>query len=95
MCRYTNLFCFTLLRRYEGIICQCMTTHTCALTQAEMYVTGEHKHEIFMGRLVGPMHKMPDTQVNRLTKTLFSVLWAFVQYRLGHFDSFIPKSIAF
>jgi hypothetical protein len=32
---------------------------------------------------------MPDTEVNKLTKTVFFMLWAFVQYRLGHFDSFI------
>jgi hypothetical protein len=61
---------------------------TCALTQAEMYVTGKHKDETFMGRLVGPIYKMPETEINKLTKTLFFVLWAFVQYRLGHFDLF-------
>lgn len=62
---------------------------TCALTQAEMYVTGKEKDSTFMGRIVGPIYKMPDTDVNRLTKTLFFALWAFVQYRLGHFDMFI------
>lgn len=62
---------------------------TCALTQAEMYITGKHKDETFMGRVVGPIYKMPETDLNRLTKTLFFVLWSFVQYRLGHFDSFI------
>jgi len=62
---------------------------TCALTQAEMYITGKHKEETFMGRVVGPIYKMPETDLNRLTKTLFFVLWSFVQYRLGHFDSFI------
>ena len=62
---------------------------TCALTQAEMYMTGKEKDETFMGRVVGPIYKMEENDINRLTKTLFFVLWAFVQYRLGHFDSFI------
>ena len=56
---------------------------TCALTQAEMMVTGKHKDETFMGRLVGPIYKMEENQVNNMTKTMFFVLWAFVQYRLG------------
>lgn len=64
---------------------------TCALTQAEMFVTGKHKEETFMGRVVGPIYKMEDNDVNRLTKTVFFALWAFVQYRLGHFDSFIHE----
>ena len=62
---------------------------TCALTQAEMLVTGKHKEETFMGRLVGPIYKMEDNEVNKMTKTLFFALWAFVQYRLGHFKGFI------
>src|SRR5210317_2185110 len=62
---------------------------TCALTQAEMFVTGKHKDETFMGRVVGPIYKMEENDVNKLTKTLFFALWAFVQYRLGHFDMFI------
>ncbi len=33
---------------------------TCALTQAEMLVTGKHKEETFMGRLVGPIYKMEE-----------------------------------
>jgi len=52
-------------------------------------MTGQAKEETFMGRVVGPIYKMPDTEVNKLTKTVFFMLWAFVQYRLGHFDSFI------
>lgn len=62
---------------------------TCALTQVEMYMTGKHKDETFMGRLVGPIYKMEENDINNLTKTLFFALWSFVQYRLGHFDSFI------
>ncbi len=62
---------------------------TCALTQAEMYVTGKEKDETFMGRVVGPIYKMEENDVNRLTKTLFFALWSFVQYRLGHFDAFV------
>jgi len=51
-------------------------------------VTGKHKEETFMGRLVGPIYKMEDNEVNKVTKTLFFALWAFVQYRLGHFKEF-------
>lgn len=65
---------------------------TCALTQAEMYMTGRNKEETFMGRLVGPIYKMEENDVNKLTKTLFFVLWAFTQYRLGHFDTFIKET---
>lgn len=64
---------------------------TCAITQAESYLTGKHKDETFMGRIVGPIYKMEDNEVNNLTKTMFFVLWAFVQYRLGHFDSFVSE----
>jgi hypothetical protein len=56
---------------------------TCALTQAEMYFSGKEKEETFMGRVVGPIYKMSDDDVGKLTKTLFFVLWAIVQYRLG------------
>ena len=52
-------------------------------------MTGKHKDETFMGRLVGPIYKMEENDINNLTKTLFFALWSFVQYRLGHFDSFI------
>ena len=62
---------------------------TCALTQAEMFVTGKEKEQTFMGRVVGPIYKMEDNDVNNFTKTLFFFLWAIVQYRLGHFVSFI------
>ena len=61
---------------------------TCALTQAEIAMTGKSKDETFMGRLVGPIYKMEENQVNNMTKTMFFVLWGFVQYRLGHFDLF-------
>lgn len=62
---------------------------TCALTQAEMYVTGQKKEETFIHRVVSPIYKMDDTHSNNLTKTLFFALWGIVQYRLGRFDSFI------
>ena len=62
---------------------------TCALTQAEMYVTGQQKEETFMHRVVSPVYKMDDTDANNLTKTVFFALWAVVQYRLGRFDMFI------
>jgi hypothetical protein len=59
---------------------------TCALTQFEMYMTGENKDETFMGRLVGPIYKMSDTAANNMLKTLLFTLWGFTQYRLGHFE---------
>jgi hypothetical protein len=54
-----------------------------------MYVTGQEKEETFMHRVVSPIYKMEDNDVNNLTKTLFFFLWALVQYRLGRFDMFI------
>ena len=62
---------------------------TCALTQAEMYVTGQQKEETFMHRVVSPIYKMEDNDINNLTKTIFFFLWTLVQYRLGRFDTFI------
>ena len=62
---------------------------TCALTQMEMYVTGQHKEETFMHRVVSPIYKMEDNEINKLTKTTFFILWALVQYRLGRFDLII------
>ena len=62
---------------------------TCALTQAEMYVTGQKKEETFMHRVVSPIYKMDDTEANNLTKTVFFMLWGLVQFRLGRFDTFI------
>jgi hypothetical protein len=62
---------------------------TCALTQAEMDVTGQQKEETVMHRVVSPIYKMEDNDVNNLTKTVFFFLWALVQYRLGRFDMFI------
>ena len=62
---------------------------TCALTQAEMYVTGQQKEETFMHRVVSPIYKMEDNEVNNLTKTIFFMLWGLVQFRLGRFDTFI------
>jgi len=62
---------------------------TCALTQAEMAITGQKKEETFMGRVVGPIYKMPENEINHLTKTVFFILWGIVQYRLGYFDNII------
>lgn len=62
---------------------------TCALTQAEMLITGQKKDETFMGRLVGPIYKMEENEINHLTKTVFFILWGIAQYRLGHFDNMI------
>jgi hypothetical protein len=59
---------------------------TCALTQMEMYVTGNSKEETFFGRIMGPIYKMDDTEANKLLKTVMFCLWLFVQYRLGRID---------
>lgn len=64
---------------------------TCALTQLEMAVTGQEKEETFMGRLVGPIYKMDDNDLNKLTKSTFFMLWALTQYRIGHFDFFLNE----
>ena len=56
---------------------------TCALTQMEMYVTGNTKEETFFGRVMGPIYKMEDTDANKLLKTVMFALWMLVQYRLG------------
>jgi|TARA_B000000477_G_scaffold123955_1_gene130404 hypothetical protein len=55
----------------------------------EMAVTGQGKEETFMHRVVSPIYKMEDNDINNLTKTVFFLLWAIVQYRLGRFDMFI------
>tara|TARA_B100000287_G_scaffold14995_1_gene15161 strand:- start:6995 stop:7204 length:210 start_codon:yes stop_codon:yes gene_type:complete len=55
----------------------------------EMAVTGQGKEETFMHRVVSPIYKMEDNDINNLTKTVFFVLWALVQYRLGRFDMFV------
>lgn len=62
---------------------------TCALTQAEIVLTGQPKEETFMHRVVSPIYKMEDNQINNLTKSVFFLLWGIVQYRLGRFDVFI------
>ncbi|AET84908.1 hypothetical protein FK873_gp230 [Micromonas pusilla virus SP1] len=64
---------------------------TCALTQAEIYFTGKEKEETFMHRVVSPIYKMEENDINTLTKTVFFTLWSFVQYRLGHFDGIIKE----
>ena len=79
---------FTNNRRNLEFYSILINDDTCALTQAEMYFSGKEKEETFMGRVVGPIYKMSDDDVGKLTKTLFFVLWAIVQYRLGHFKGF-------
>lgn len=59
---------------------------TCALTQMEMYVTGNTKEETFFGRIMGPIYKMEDTDANKLLKTVMFALWMLVQYRLGRIN---------
>ena len=65
---------------------------TCVLTQIEMYVTKNDKHESFFGRLMGPIYKMDNTQTNNLIKTLMFFLWLLVQYRLKRFDAILKPS---
>ena len=59
---------------------------TCALTQMEMYVTGNSKDDTFFGRVMGPIYKMDDNEANNLLKSLLFGLWLLVQYRLGRID---------
>ena len=59
---------------------------TCALTQMEMFVTGNSKEETFFGRIMGPIYKMDDTDANKFLKTVMFCLWLFTQYRLGRID---------
>ena len=54
-----------------------------------MYLTGQAKEATFMGRVVGPIYKMEENDVNHLTKTVFFILWGVVQYRLGYFDNLL------
>jgi hypothetical protein len=56
---------------------------TCFLTQMEVLVTDKNKDETFMGRLIGPIYKMPDDVVGKLSKTVMFGLWFFVQFKLG------------
>ena len=59
---------------------------TCALTQMEMYVTGNSKDETFFGRVMGPIYKMDDNEANNILKSLLFGLWLLVQFRLGRID---------
>ena len=59
---------------------------TCALTQLEMFVTGEKKENTFFGKIMGPIYKMDDTDANNLLKSVLFFLWLFVQYRLDRIN---------
>jgi len=61
---------------------------TCAMTQLEMMLTNQEKEKTFMHRVVSPIYVMEENDVNKITKTVFFTLWAFGQYRLGHFSMF-------
>ena len=61
---------------------------TCAMTQLEMMLTNQEKEKTFMHRVVSPIYEMEENDVNKITKTVFFTLWAFSQYRLGHFSMF-------
>ena len=62
--------------------------YTCAMTQLEMMLTNQEKEKTFMHRVVSPIYVMEENDVNKITKTVFFTLWAFSQYRLGHFSMF-------
>ena len=47
---------------------------TCALTQMEMFVTGNSKEETFFGRIMGPIYKMDDTDANKFLKTILQTI---------------------
>jgi hypothetical protein len=55
---------------------------TCALTQLEMYATGNEKEQTFFGRLVGPVYTMSDGDADKIVKGLLFILWLMVQCRL-------------
>ena len=59
---------------------------TCALTQMEMFVTGEKKENTFFGKIMGPIYKMDDTDANNLLKSVLFFFWLFVQYRLNRIN---------
>lgn len=56
---------------------------TCALTYLESMLTNEPKHRTFMGRLMGPIYKVSDDEIGKMTKGVFFVLWVYTQWRLG------------
>jgi len=56
---------------------------TCFLTQLECACTGEPKERTFMGRVMGPIYTVSDSNIDKATKLVFFLLWAFVQWRLG------------
>jgi len=59
---------------------------TCALTQLEMYITGNEKQETFFGQIMKPIYTIDDNDARTLAKTLFLFLWFVVQYRLGRLN---------
>lgn len=60
-----------------------MNDDTCALTQLEMYATGNEKEGTFFGRLVGPVYRMSDSDADKFVKSLLFILWFIVQFRLN------------
>lgn len=60
-----------------------MNDDTCALTQMEMYVTGNEKEGTFFGRLIGPVYTLSDSDADRFVKGLLFFLWLVVQFRLN------------
>jgi hypothetical protein len=60
-----------------------MNDDTCALTQIEMYVTGNDKEGTFFGRLISPVYSLSDSDADRFVKGLLFLLWIVVQFRLN------------
>lgn len=52
-----------------------LNNDTCALTVAESYLLGKEPGETFFGQLVGPVYKLPDTQLTKIVKLLTLLLW--------------------
>ena len=64
---------------------------TCFLTNLEHAVTGEPKERTFMGRLVGPIYNLSDDIIGKCIKIILFTLWFFVQIKLGHLKTLLPK----
>ena len=57
---------------------------TCFLTQLEAYFSNKSNDRTFIGRIVGPIYNLDDNTLGKFTKSIFFLLWVFVQYKLGN-----------
>jgi len=58
---------------------------TCALTELEYRVRGIEKKESFFHKLISPVYKMEENDVNRMAKTIMMFLLYVSMYRIGLF----------